>query len=120
MVDPNLRLTASGLVREAPQTDVTHYPCQCGDVACLETVELSLEEYGQARQDLRLALVACGHERAGDEVVRRSGRYTFVVRADQPSEDAPSSANLEDVLEDLRVQADGIRAELYGRAGGSQ
>jgi hypothetical protein len=75
-------------------------------------IELMAGEYEEVRdaQDARtLALVACGHECAGERVVVRTDRF-YVVAGE------PSAGNLEAVLEDLQLPAEAIRQELADQA----
>jgi hypothetical protein len=100
---------------ELPTAGSRRYLCECNEQDCLETVELTADEYQEVCADLTLALVTPGHEAADDRVVRRTGRFSLVANATAGSRE-PSPANLEAVLEDLRLRAEEIRHELADQA----
>ena len=74
---------------EVPNPGRTRFLCECGDPACLETMELSFVEYESIRNQHGQILVAARHEVA-----------------------APSADNLDAVLEEIRTEAAEIRSEL--------
>jgi hypothetical protein len=101
---------------EVPTNGSRRYLCECGEQECLETIELTVDEYEEVCDDLTLALVAPGHE-GSERVVDRTGRFSVVVsRSPTSSRGEPSAANLEVVLEDLRLRAQEIRHELADQA----
>jgi hypothetical protein len=53
--------------------------CECGDPACLETVEMTLAEYEALRADPELGVVAPGHESPRWEVFTRSEHFNLVL-----------------------------------------
>jgi hypothetical protein len=64
---------------DVPRTRRTTYLCECGDPDCLETVELSLDEYEILRAESGLRMVAPGHEPPGWDVIARTGRADIVA-----------------------------------------
>jgi hypothetical protein len=59
--------------------------CECGDAACADPVRLALDAYAAARADPRYFVVRPGHEDAGDTVMARAPRFSF-VRAGEPGD----------------------------------
>ena len=100
---------------ELPTVGSRRYLCECNEQDCLETVELTPAEYQEVCADLTLALVTPGHEAADDRVVKRTGRFSLVANPTAGSME-PSAANLEAVLEDLRLRAQEIRHDLADQA----
>jgi hypothetical protein len=113
--DLNERIRDVNGEAELPTAGSRRYFCECDEQDCLETVELTADEYQEVCADLTVALVAPGHEGAGDRVVKRTGRFSLVVNPAAGSRE-PSPANLEAVLEDLRLRAEEIRHELADQA----
>jgi hypothetical protein len=65
-----------GLAGDSPRIRLV---CECGDLECLERLELTRTSYEQVRSDPRRFLVAPGHEDTDiEQVVARRERY-FVV-----------------------------------------
>jgi hypothetical protein len=115
--DVNERIRELAGDEEVPTTGSRRYLCECGEQDCLETIELTVDEYEEVGDDLTLAFVAPGHERAGEQVVKRAGRFSVVVSPGPTSSGSePSADNLEVVLEDLRLRAQEIRHELADQA----
>ena len=115
--DVNERIRELAGDEEVPTTGSRRYLCECGEQDCLETIELTVGEYQEVCEDLTLALVAPGHEQAGERVVKRTGRFSVVGSPSPTSSGSePSAANLEVVLEDLRLRAQEIRHELADQA----
>jgi hypothetical protein len=113
--DLNERIRDVNGEAELPTAGSRRYFCECDEQDCLETVELTADEYQEVCADLTVALVTPGHEGAGDRVVKRTGRFSLVVNPAAGSRE-PSPANLEAVLEDLRLRAEEIRHELADQA----
>lgn len=113
--DPNERIRDVAGDAEPPTAGSRRYLCECNEQDCLETVELTADEYQEVCADLTLALVTPGHEAADDRVVKRTGRFSLVANPTEGSRE-PSPANLEAVLEDLRLRAEEIRHELADQA----
>jgi hypothetical protein len=67
----------------------TRFLCECGDPACLETMEISVLEYERVRNQDGQIFIAARHE-----------------------VEAPSADNLDAVLEEIRTEAAEIRSEL--------
>jgi hypothetical protein len=56
--------------------------CECADRSCTRVVELSLEEYAEARRHPARFLTLAGHEDADSEVVVAAGsRYQIVQKS---------------------------------------
>jgi hypothetical protein len=66
----------------------TKYLCECGDQACLELLELTLDEYEGLRADHGLRAVVPGHESKTDDVMARAQRFHIVSSDSSPSDDA--------------------------------
>ena len=115
--DVNERVHEPAGDEEVGTTGSRRYLCECDEQDCLETIELTVDEYEEVCDDLTLALVAPGHERADEQVVKRTGRFSVVVSPSPTSIGSePSADNLEVVLEDLRLRAQEIRHELADQA----
>ena len=58
-----------------------HYACECASPTCFATLEISLEQYEQARSHPRRFVVRPGHqEGAVERVVERHERYWIVEK----------------------------------------
>jgi hypothetical protein len=64
---------------DAVDLDRTRFVCECGDLDCLERVELTRTAYEEVRSDPRRFVVAPGHENAEVERVVARGEGHFVV-----------------------------------------
>lgn len=69
------------------------FVCECGNLGCSETVEISVAEYEEVRTDFDRFFVVPGHEiDEVDEVVERRPDYLIVVkRAPEAKEMARAS-----------------------------
>jgi hypothetical protein len=72
------------------------FVCECGDVDCLERLELTRSAYEEVRSDPRRFVVAPGHEHPDIEcVVARGDGYLVVQKLDEAAdiatEDDPRS-----------------------------
>ena len=68
---------------EAEFAGPTFFVCECGDIACGETIEVRLDEYGHARERTTTFLVAPGHESSDlERVLSDLGR----VQAQPPAQ----------------------------------
>jgi hypothetical protein len=57
------------------------FVCECGNLGCSETVEISVGEYEEVRTDFDRFFVIPGHEiEEVDEVVERRSGYLIVVK----------------------------------------
>jgi hypothetical protein len=63
---------------DAPWTGKTTYLCECADPACLDTIELTLDEYENLRAESDLRAVAPGHEQPGCQVILRTQRFSMI------------------------------------------
>jgi hypothetical protein len=63
---------------DVPWTGNTTYLCECADPACLDTIELTLDEYENLRAESDLRAVAPGHERPGCQVILRTQRFSAI------------------------------------------
>jgi hypothetical protein len=63
---------------DAPWTGKTTYLCECADPACLDTIELTLDEYENLRAESDLRAVTPGHEQPGCKVILRTQRFSVV------------------------------------------
>ena len=75
------------------QASTTEYFCECSAASCVETLELTREEYEHARSLPTLFVVVPGHQRADVErVVDENARFMLVekvVAAEEISEADP-------------------------------
>jgi hypothetical protein len=62
---------------QVPWTDRTTYLCECRRDGCLETIELTPDEYEYVRSYPDVAVVCLGHESHG-EVFERTERFVLV------------------------------------------
>ena len=65
---------------QVPWTDRTAYLCECGDDECLETVEMTPDQYEALRSDEGLFVLARGHEVSGDDVMEQTDAFIVVRR----------------------------------------
>jgi hypothetical protein len=100
---------------EVRSNEFTRYLCECTDPACVETIELTVDEYDEISDKPGLKVVAPGHGSAAD-VSQRNGRFSVVTLVQSDQTDAPSAENLDAVLDDLREQAANIRRVLQADA----
>ncbi len=63
---------------DAPWTEKTTYLCECADPACLEAIELTLDEYENLRAESDLRAVAPEHEQPGCQVILRTQRFSMI------------------------------------------
>jgi hypothetical protein len=63
---------------DPPWTGRTTYLCECADPACLDTIELTLDEYENLRAESDLRAVAPGHEQPGCQVILRTQRFSVI------------------------------------------
>ena len=76
--DVNQRLQDLSLSQvQVPWTDRTTYLCECRQDGCLESIDLTPDEYEYARSYPDVALVRNGHESHG-EVIERTERFVLV------------------------------------------
>jgi hypothetical protein len=57
---------------------VLDFVCECGDAACTDRLRLTLTEYGKLPRDGPHFVVRPRHERSGQRVVERTGKYVLV------------------------------------------
>jgi len=59
---------------------VNFFLCECGDVSCASPLDMTVDEYVQARNGGSRVVVASGHEPdGGGQVVARNGRFVVVA-----------------------------------------
>lgn len=64
-------------------SDAQQFLCECGDAACTDRIELSMEEYERVHADPTMFALVDGHEDPSVEtVVERHDGYT-VIRKDE-------------------------------------
>ena len=64
---------------EAEFAGPTFFICECGDIACGETIEVRLDQYGHARKRTTTFLVAPGHQGPYlERVLSENGRFAPV------------------------------------------
>jgi hypothetical protein len=56
------------------------FVCECGDVDCAETIEVTLDEYEAARSQPTFFVIAPGHEIQSERVVEQNERYELVEK----------------------------------------
>ena len=100
---------------EVSSNEHTRYLCECADPACVETIELTVDEYDVISDKPGLKVVAPGHG-SGADVSQRNGRFWIVTLAQSDQTDVPSAENLDSVLDDLRERAADIRRALQADA----
>jgi len=54
--------------------------CECGDLECLDEIELTLGEYRAVEQTESHFAVAAGHEELDEQIVDEFDRYTVVEK----------------------------------------
>ena len=62
---------------QVPWTDRTKYLCECRRDGCLETIDLTPDEYEYVRSYADVVVVCQGHESHG-EVIERTERFVLV------------------------------------------
>ena len=65
---------------QVPWTDRTAYLCECGNDECLETVEMTPDQYEALRSDEDMFVLACGHEANDDDVIEHTDGFVVVSR----------------------------------------
>jgi hypothetical protein len=76
----------AALAGEQNAVGVSLFVCECSDLACTDTLEMSPAEYAQLRAEASHFVVFPGHERPESEhVIERHGR--FIVVADREPEE---------------------------------
>ncbi|MBW3593083.1 MAG: hypothetical protein KY396_05270 [Actinobacteria bacterium] len=65
---------------DADRATLHTFICECGDEACMTSIELTHEEYEGARSEPHLFVLARGHESAGDSVIEEFDRFTLVEK----------------------------------------
>jgi hypothetical protein len=63
---------------EPAWTGKTTYVCECADPACLDTTELTLDEYENLRAETDLRAVAPEHEQPGCQVILRTQHFSMI------------------------------------------
>ena len=96
---------------EAPSRKRRRFLCECAEPACVETIELTLDEYDRIRDQAGVRAVAPGHG-SGADVNGRNDRFWVATEAQSHMTDEPSADNLDAVLSDIRDQAADIRDAL--------
>jgi hypothetical protein len=79
----NGRRVNEAIERGAQGTGTAVFVCECGNLGCSETVELTLDEYEGVRSGFERFLVVPGHQiEAIEDVVERHGAYLVVAKRD--------------------------------------
>ena len=65
---------------EVDRATLHTFICECGDEACMTSIELTHEEYEGVRSEPHLFALAQGHEGPGDSVIERFDRFTLVEK----------------------------------------
>lgn len=68
----------------------SEYVCECADLACVQSVELTRAEYRAIRAQPLRFLVAHGHVAAADRVVEQHGWFAVIERAGPASSRQPA------------------------------
>jgi hypothetical protein len=67
--------------------------CECGDLGCIERIELTLGEYAAVRRNPSWFALAPGHEHSDTErVIERNARYTIVEKTGEAAAYAAGEA----------------------------
>ena len=65
--------------QQAPSTSSLELICECGDLDCLERINVEVNEYEQARSDPRLFLAKSGHiDAEAEQLVADQGDHQLV------------------------------------------
>jgi hypothetical protein len=76
--------------------------CECGQMECVEQIQIVRADYARVRTDLTLFLVVPGHEDPTVEVVVESGQAGYVVVRKPPGTPAEIAANTAPLRRDPR------------------
>ena len=60
--------------------------CECASETCLEAIELTADEYAEARADGRRFAVVPGHEDGEDTVLAQDERFTLIEKTGAAAE----------------------------------
>jgi hypothetical protein len=78
----NGRRVNEAIERGAPGAAAV-FVCECGNLGCSETVELTIDEYEAVRSGFERFLVMPGHEIADiEDVIEHHGTYLVVAKRD--------------------------------------
>jgi hypothetical protein len=70
----------------AEGTRKLQFLCECGDRSCLETIEVSRDEYEAVRSNPACFVLAPGHETEGDRTVEERDGYTIATKVGKARE----------------------------------
>ena len=79
--------------------------CECGEVECVEQIQIARSAYARVRTNDTLFLVISGHEDPTVEAVVESGQAGYVVVQKYPGRPAEIAANLARVRHDPQARA---------------
>jgi len=65
---------------EGDDTALHTFICECGEEACMTSIQLVHEEYESVRSEPHLFALAHGHEGTGDAVIEEFERFTLVQK----------------------------------------
>ena len=90
------RAANEALKRGESGRDTLHaFICECGDEACMTSLQLTHEEYEGVRSEPHLFALAQGHEGPGDRVLEEFARFTLVEKVGRAREIAHRRASEE-------------------------
>jgi hypothetical protein len=79
----NGRRVNEAIERGAQGTGTAFFVCECGNLGCSETVELTIAEYEAVRSGFERFLVMPGHEiQEIEDVIEHHGTYMVVAKRD--------------------------------------
>ncbi|MCW2920741.1 MAG: hypothetical protein JWL76_615 [Thermoleophilia bacterium] len=76
----NERIERASAMAGATASQAFLMHCECADLDCHETVELTIEQYEQVRIEARRFVVVEGHEDESDQVVERVAGYLVIEK----------------------------------------
>jgi hypothetical protein len=88
----NERIERLNEVFAAVADDVFEIVCECGDMTCVEQIQIRSAEYERVRADPTLFIIAPGHEDATVEAVVEEVRGAYVVVRKHPGDPANLAA----------------------------
>jgi hypothetical protein len=67
---------------EQAWSDPIPFICECSDIRCFARLELTLEEYGSAREHSEQYLIKPGHQLSGGIIIEQDDRVALVEKLD--------------------------------------
>jgi hypothetical protein len=69
-------------IRDVAELDISVFICECSDADCVDTLELSLEEYDRIRSVPTWFILKSGHaDPTVDQVIEENGKVVVVERS---------------------------------------